>query len=220
MFRTVAPYGEVGFIHYIPSVAEQAQLTRTVALYFKGHNGFRLAIDDDPDSEKNVLLARERTGSGSEFDKNKWWIMPRTFPIIHDTIERAQKTGRIFNIPKECHRIKRDSLTLDQLALAFFGPAIQYLTSYLNLAYFNSVYVDELLRIGEEVLIKAVVLESAFIVKKELLRSTKTRPNSFLLDATKNYMEAVGRIRGVRNPRDYFESFADSRTTDPVLVLA
>lgn len=77
--------------------ADLDQLTRTVIVYFKDGQTWYAAVDDIADPERNIILAKAKEGYDTHSHWPKWAFL-KSDKYICDTLDRAQKSARIFEV--------------------------------------------------------------------------------------------------------------------------
>lgn len=76
----------------------EAQVTRTTAIYFREDTHWYAAFDDIADPAQNLLLARPDEGCHAHMNYSKW-SLPRDDRLVLETTQRARRDQRIVELP-------------------------------------------------------------------------------------------------------------------------
>jgi hypothetical protein len=120
--------------------ADLYQATRTAAVYFVEGGKRYVAIDDSADPEKNIILARAQEGYDA-CRKNDAWLLPFNDKHVKQIRARAEKDGRIVEVPKDTEWSLKDSYAAQPIVKALLGDMAEANAAYLLKNDFKKGYV-------------------------------------------------------------------------------
>jgi hypothetical protein len=111
--------------------ADKYQVTRTVAVYFTDKSGKRyVAFDDIADPKKNIILARVREGYDACEKKNVWHL-PMNDKHVKQIMARAEKDGRVIEVPEAQEWPLKDTYATQPLVKASMGDMAEANAQFL-----------------------------------------------------------------------------------------
>jgi hypothetical protein len=120
--------------------ANEYQVTRTAAIYFKDGHQFYVAFDDDP--KENILLARAQEGYDSHNSKDNW-LVPTSDTLVKAALKRAEKNNRIVLAPVTDSlelRLDDGAYERDPLVQGMIGKVAPFYAAWLQQQGYNYVY--------------------------------------------------------------------------------